>query len=103
MEVALCRDGLGKQILANYRALEKFDEGARFPHGRAEEAFTPLAAIRGKGGRGSRARSTGGPVLHTPRRHGRRGACHGAVGKGIGGWRCLQAPFYPIAFLSIVV
>jgi hypothetical protein len=42
LTVALCREcheELSEQILGNYKALGKFDEGARFPgeFGRAEE------------------------------------------------------------------
>jgi hypothetical protein len=42
LNIALCREchgELSEQILSNYKALGKFDEGARFPgeFGRAEE------------------------------------------------------------------
>ncbi len=52
LEVALCKgchEELGEQILESYRALEKFDEGARFleDFGRADEAGDFLAAIKG--------------------------------------------------------
>ena len=44
-----CRDDLLEQILGNYRALQRFDEGARFRGdlGMYDEAETFLAAIRG--------------------------------------------------------
>ena len=44
-----CRDDLLEQILANYRALQRFDEGARFQGvlGMYDEAETFLAAIKG--------------------------------------------------------
>ncbi len=44
-----CHEQLGEQILESYRALEKFDEGARFleDFGRADEAGDFLAAIKG--------------------------------------------------------
>ena len=50
-EIALCtrcHEGLSEQILANYRAMERFDEGARFleEFGRFEEAYTLLAEIK---------------------------------------------------------
>ena len=52
LEVAFCprcRDNLLEQILGNYRALQRFDEGARFLDdlGMYDEAETFLAAIRG--------------------------------------------------------
>jgi hypothetical protein len=44
-----CRDDLLEQILGNYRALQRFDEGTRFLDdlGMYDEAETFLAAIRG--------------------------------------------------------
>jgi hypothetical protein len=52
MEVALCSacaDRLGEEIVGTYRALQRFDEGARFleEFGRYEEAFELLAEIKG--------------------------------------------------------
>ena len=51
-EVALCAkcgEVLGEQIVATYRALERFDEGARFleAFGKIEEVYDLLAGIKG--------------------------------------------------------
>ena len=51
-EVAFCKgchDKLSEQILANYKAMERFDEGARFleDYGKVDEAFALLAEIKG--------------------------------------------------------
>jgi hypothetical protein len=51
-EIALCPscgDVLGEQIVATYKALERFDEGARFleAFGKTDEAFELLAGIKG--------------------------------------------------------
>ena len=44
-----CHEELSEQILANYKAMERFDEGARFleDYGRVDEAFALLAEIKG--------------------------------------------------------
>ena len=52
MEIALCHqcaDRLGEEIVGTYRALQRFDEGARFleEFGRYDEAFALLAEIKG--------------------------------------------------------
>ena len=52
LEVAFCKGCHGElsdQILANYKAMERFDEGARFleDYGRVDEAFALLAEIKG--------------------------------------------------------
>ncbi len=60
LEVAFCKgchEKLGEQILANYKAMERFDEGARFleEFGRAEEdARSSRVSKRTRGPRGSR-------------------------------------------------
>ena len=51
-EVAVCNgchDKLSEQILANYKMLERFDEGARFlgEFGRVEESFAPPGGGQG--------------------------------------------------------
>ena len=52
MEIALCSscgEKLGEQIVETYRALRRFDEGARFleEFGKMDEAFELLAEIKG--------------------------------------------------------
>ena len=52
MEIALCHqcaDRLGEEIVGTYRALQRFDEGARFleEFGKMDEAFALLAEIKG--------------------------------------------------------
>ncbi len=44
-----CHEVFSEQILANYKMMERFDEGARFleEFGRVEEAFALLAEIKG--------------------------------------------------------
>ncbi len=44
-----CHEVFSEQILANYKAMERFDEGARFleEFGRVDEAFALLAEIKG--------------------------------------------------------
>jgi hypothetical protein len=51
-EVAFCNgyhEELSEQVLDNYMAMERFDEGARFLEeiGRVDEAFALLAEIKG--------------------------------------------------------
>ena len=51
-EVAFCKgchEQFSEQILENYKAMERFDEGARFleEFGRVDEAFALLAEIKG--------------------------------------------------------
>ncbi len=51
-EVAFCKgchEVFSEQILANYKMMERFDEGARFleEFGRVDEAFALLAEIKG--------------------------------------------------------
>ena len=51
-EVAFCKgchEQFSEQILANYKMMERFDEGARFleEFGRIDEAFALLAEIKG--------------------------------------------------------
>ncbi len=45
----VCHEELSEQILDNYKAMERFDEGARFleDYGRVDEAFALLAEIKG--------------------------------------------------------
>jgi len=52
-DVALCskcHEELGEQIVATYKALERFSEGARFleEFGRVDEAFALLAEMKGE-------------------------------------------------------
>jgi len=52
-DVALCtkcHETLGEQIVATYKALERFSEGARFleEFGKVEEAFELLAEMKGE-------------------------------------------------------
>ena len=52
LRVALCKKchgELGEQIVANYKAMEQFAEGARFleEFGRYDEAYELLAEIKG--------------------------------------------------------
>ena len=52
LEVSFCKkchEELSEQILANYKAMERFDEGARFleDYGKVDEAFALLAEIKG--------------------------------------------------------
>ncbi len=44
-----CHEVFTEQILENYKAMERFDEGARFleEFGRVDEAFALLAEIKG--------------------------------------------------------
>ncbi len=44
-----CHEVFSEQILANYKMMERFDEGARFleEFGRVDEAFALLAEIKG--------------------------------------------------------
>ena len=44
-----CHEVFSEQILDNYKAMERFDEGARFLEecGRVDEAFALLAEIKG--------------------------------------------------------
>ena len=51
-EIALCKKchgELSEQIISNYKAMEKFAEGARFleEFGRIDEAYELLAEIKG--------------------------------------------------------
>ena len=52
LEVSFCKkchEELSEQIVANYKAMERFDEGARFleDYGKVDEAFALLAEIKG--------------------------------------------------------
>ena len=44
-----CHEELSEQIVSNYKAMEKFAEGARFleEFGRIDEAYELLAEIKG--------------------------------------------------------